>query len=117
MLRPPQFRPAPALGRARRRLIALTALLCFLSAGMRAASAAETQPTLEPDLAALGTDALPAGLELNPTDPGSPPTMASRWWFWSAVGAVAVASAVVIVASSRGSAPPGTALGNRVFAP
>jgi len=84
---------------------------------MRKASAAETQPPLEPDLAALATAAPPAGLQLNQTDPGSPPTMVSRWWFWTALGAVAVASAVVIVASSRGAAPPATALGNRVFAP
>lgn len=115
--RPPHLHPGIALGKARRHLIAVIALLCFLSQGLPRADAAETMATLASDTGTPGTNDLPAGLQLNRLEPAAQPTMASRWWFWTAVGAVVVATATVIIASSAGSGPPTTSLGNQVFAP
>jgi hypothetical protein len=112
-----RLRPALALGRARRRhLLAVIVLLGFLLHGLPRADAAEPPATLA-DAGAPGTDELPAGLQLSRPEPAAHPTMVSRWWFWTAVGAVAAATATVIIVSSRGSAPPTTNLGNQVFAP
>jgi hypothetical protein len=58
------------------------------------------------------------GLDLSASAPGDEaPSLFHRWWFWSAVGAVAVATAVTILVSSRGQAPPATDLGNQEFHP
>jgi len=38
-----------------------------------------------------------------------------RWWFWTAIGAAVATTAVVIVVSARGQAPPATNLGNQKF--
>jgi len=101
----------------RRCMVAALALLCFLWDGHHRAHAAEALPTLEPDRGGQTSDPLPAGVQLNQPEPATQPTMVAGWWFWTAVGAVAVATAAVIVASSRGSAPPTTNLGNQVLAP
>jgi hypothetical protein len=45
------------------------------------------------------------------------PSIFHRWWFWTAVGAAVAATAVIIVVSSRGHAPPSTDLGNQEFQP
>jgi len=45
------------------------------------------------------------------------PSLFQHWWFWTAVGVAAVATAVVVVISSRGHAPPATNLGNQEFQP
>jgi hypothetical protein len=117
ILPPSRRHSAVALGKARRHAIAVLALLCFLTDGLPRADAAEAPPTLAADAESSGTDALPPGLQLNQPAPATQPSMLSRWWFWTAVGAVAVATATVIIASSRGSGPPSTQLGNQVFAP
>jgi hypothetical protein len=45
------------------------------------------------------------------------PSIFARWWFWTAVGAVAAATVAIIVVSSRGHTPPATDLGNQEFKP
>lgn len=58
------------------------------------------------------------GLDLdNGTPQAEAPSLFRRWWFWSAVGAVAAATLATIVVSSRGQAPPATDLGNQEFHP
>jgi hypothetical protein len=105
------------VGKARRRAIAVIALLCILSNALPQADAAEPPPAQTSDTGSTDTSELPAGLQLDQPSPAVPPSMVSRWWFWTAVGAVAVATAAVVIASSRGSGPPTTNLGNQVFGP
>jgi len=63
------------------------------------------------------TPANPA-LDLRSPTPEDPsPSIFRRWWFWTAVGAAVAATAVVIVISARGPAPPTTNLGNQAFQP
>jgi len=45
--------------------------------------------------------------------PEPSPAFYERWWFWTAVGAVALTT-LIIVATSSGSRPPSTDLGNKV---
>jgi tetratricopeptide (TPR) repeat protein len=47
------------------------------------------------------------------TQPDKP--IYKKWWFWTGVGIVAVGGTAAIYASSGGSSPPGTDLGNIVF--
>ena len=44
-------------------------------------------------------------------------SLVEKWWFWTAVGAVAAGTVAVIWISSRGHAPPATDLGNQEFQP
>ncbi|HEY5923090.1 MAG TPA: tetratricopeptide repeat protein [Kofleriaceae bacterium] len=46
--------------------------------------------------------------------PGPKPVY-KKWWFWTGIGVVAVGGTAAIYASSGGSSPPGTDLGNIVF--
>ena len=47
-----------------------------------------------------------------PPTTGEPPGITQRWWFWAAMGAVAVGAAVFLVAATRQSEAPQTRLGN-----
>lgn len=69
--------------------------------------------------AAVAAEATPSpALDLRAQSQAQPqPSLFTRWWFWTAVGAVAAATVAVIVISSRGQAPPATDLGNQVFQP
>ncbi len=102
---------------AAHRVLALVALLCFTMATIESAVAEEPNPaatapslvTPPPSVppAAPGVDTSTAGAE------PSPPSLLTRWWFWTAVGAVVAATVGVAVLSSRGSAVPATDLGNQ----
>ena len=62
----------------------------------------------------------PANPALDVRGPGPEPARPSvfrRWWFWTAVGAVAAGTVAVIIISTRGHAPPATDLGNKEFQP
>jgi hypothetical protein len=97
-------------------------LLCLLLGPPLRANAEENAVSLAPGAAGLAADPAlpPAGLDVNrqPAAPSAAPksTILERWWFWTAVGAVAAATVGVIIVSSRGSAVPSTELGNQVFA-
>ncbi len=117
ILRPSHVHSAFARGKARRCSLAVIALLCALSNGAWRVDAAEALPSPAPTAEVLVADAVPAGLQWDQAEPPPQPSLVSRWWFWTAVGAVAVATAAVIGLSSRGSAPPVSHLGNQVFAP
>ena len=52
-----------------------------------------------------------------PAQQAAKPSVFGRWWFWTAVGAVAAGTVAVIWISSRGHAPPATDLGNQEFQP
>lgn len=111
--------PQPTLSTrtARRHWIVVLALLCFGASQVQDVRAADVpNPPTSPS-PTLATDTLPAGVQLDGAATSEEPTLVSRWWFWTAVGAVAIATAAIIVASSRGSAPPSTTLGNRTFQP
>ena len=75
-----------------------------------AQATAITEPSAAPDSSPALDFKSPA------TDPPSP-SVVSQLWFWTAFGVVAAATAVVIVASTRGQAPPVTNLGNQGFQP
>jgi hypothetical protein len=47
----------------------------------------------------------------------APRPVTERWWFWTAVGTVVVATAVLLVLANREPAPPATTLGNQEFKP
>jgi hypothetical protein len=53
----------------------------------------------------------------SPAQEPAQPSVFRRWWFWTAVGAVAAGTVAVIWISSRGHAPPATDLGNQEFQP
>jgi len=109
-------RPSFHLWKAPRYAAATFALLGFLGRDVRRARAEDTQ-TAGSAPAVTAAETLPAGLDLNLSVPSPEPNILTRWWFWTAMGAVAVATAAAIVASSHGSARPATNLGNQVFAP
>ena len=44
-----------------------------------------------------------------------PKPVYKKWWFWTGIGVAAVGGTAAIYASSGGSSPPGTDLGNIVF--
>lgn len=95
-------------------------LLCFALGSSRRLNAQEAAAAFAPDSAGMSAGASsfpPAGLDLNAQPPSPEPPLLARWWFWTAVGAIAVATVAVLVGSSRGSALPATNLGNQVFAP
>jgi hypothetical protein len=87
--------------------------------GASPAPAAMLPPSGETAASAVGASPSSA-LDLRPqsqmqTQPQAP--LFRRWWFWTAVGVAAAATAAVIVISSRGHAPPATDLGNQEFQP
>ena len=115
-------------GRILREIASVAALGCFLASWpvrAQGESAAELAPVPPPA-------ALPAPLPAAPPLPPPPnpaldvrapapeppqPSVLDRWWFWTAIGAAAVATVVVVVISTRGHAPPTTDLGNQEFQP
>ncbi len=104
--------------------MATLALLCFSATNLAQAAAQDTTATVvasEPAGLAAGTPLEPQltpGLNLkDPVPKPAHPSLLKQWWFWTAVGAVAAVTVAVIVASSRGQAPPATVLGNQEFAP
>jgi hypothetical protein len=94
-------------------------LLCFAPGSSQRLNAQEAAAAFTADSPAMiaGASFPPAGLDLTPQAASPEPPLLARWWFWTAVGAIAVATVAVIVGSSRGSALPATNLGNQVFAP
>jgi hypothetical protein len=116
--------PRSGLHKAGRGAWATVALLCFWATHLPQARGDDHAPTVvvsEPATGSAETTVAPPiapGLDLKASGPDTqPPTILKRWWFWTAVGAVAAATVVTIVMSSRGSAPPATSLGNQEFAP
>lgn len=111
--RPRRWRRAVVAG-------ALVALCSTLARNARAdgeESAASDQAVPLTQVAAL-PPAGPPGLDLEgPRSAAPEPSLVSRWWFWTALGVVAATTAVVMVASIRGQAPPATQLGNQEFRP
>jgi hypothetical protein len=128
-------------GRVARKAAAMVLVGCYLASWPARAQEenvenAVTPPALAP---AVGSPATPAptapppavpSLTPTPPPPSNPaldvrapteqPAQSSvfrRWWFWTAVGAVAAGTVAVIVISSQGHAPPATDLGNQEFQP
>ncbi len=111
-------RPFPSRHAGRSILVFLVVFGIFLH-GM--ASAAPT-PSADETAASPTQSRLPQhvapGLNVGAGTPEpAPPSVLGRWWFWTAVSAVAVATVAVIVVSSRGQASPATNLGNQEFSP
>jgi hypothetical protein len=108
--------------------VAVVLLGCFLAGGP---ARAQEENAVEP-APAQPAAVLPAIPPLPPPPPPSPaldvsspaqqppasrPSLFRRWWFWTAVGAVAAGTVAVIIISSHGHAPPATDLGNQEFQP
>jgi hypothetical protein len=95
---------------------------CVFSVALWTATAgahAETllEPTSTPDTIAA-TEGSPAlDFKTPVTIPAPSNSVATQWWFWTALGVVVAATAVVVVASTRGQAPPVTNLGNQEISP
>jgi hypothetical protein len=57
---------------------------------------------------------LPPGADLTPSSPPAEPRrpITKRWWFWAAVGGLAVATVAVILIAGSSPSPPGSTLGD-----
>jgi hypothetical protein len=54
-------------------------------------------------------------LDLSPQP--APRPVSKQWWFWTAVGPVVAATAVMLILANRKDGPPATTLGNQEFTP
>ena len=74
-----------------------------------------------PQPASLATEPMPPspGLDLRQVPPSQPESksIVRTWWFWTAVGAVAATTIVLVAVANRDSTPPSSLLGNQDFQP
>ncbi len=114
MNRAPLDRPAAA--RRAGSVASCLLVLALLAPGSVWAEAQSAPPVSLPSAPVQATPQKPPALDLSAPRPEPRPVI-KQWWFWTAVGTVVAATAIVLVLANRKDGPPATTLGNQEFTP